>query len=118
MPSFTGSSSSDPIDGYSLSGGSGPGGGGGNGSSSLSGGTGSGPGEQTPQDNIAISIVLNPTQLNSVNAHMYSVHAMSGAQLNVTPGAPGLFHLMVAGSKSQVETAKSLLSSVMNLTGG
>ena len=100
-----------------MSGGSGPGGGG-NGSSSPSGGTGSGPGEQPPQDNMAISIVLNQSQLASVNAHMYSVHAMSGAQLNVTPGAPGLFHLVVGGSPSQVETAKSLLSSVMNLAGG
>ncbi len=48
-----------------------------------------------------------------VNNHLFSVQSMCGAQLNVSPGAPGLFHLLISGSKGQVETAKSLVSQVL-----
>ena len=64
-----------------MSGGSGPGGGG-NGSSSLSGGTGSGPGEQPPQDNMAISIVLNQSVTLSACA---IAHGNLSITINSTP---------------------------------
>ena len=63
---------------------------------------------------VAISVVISQQQLASVNTHLASIHAMSGAQLQVSPGGgPGLFQLVVSGKKSQVETARSLLSSVI-----
>lgn len=62
---------------------------------------------------LAVSIPLNQNQLATVNQHLYSVQAMSGAQLHVSPGAPGLFHLVISGVKQQVETARNLLTSVL-----
>ncbi len=64
-------------------------------------------------EQIAISIAVNQQQLAIVNNHLYSVQTISGAQLNITPGAPGLFHLVISGSKGQVETARNLLSTVL-----
>ncbi len=42
-----------------------------------------------------------------------SVQAMSGAQLNVSPGAAGLFNLVIMGGKAQVEIAKNLMGTVI-----
>ena len=39
---------------------------------------------------------------------------MSGAQLTVQPGAPGLFHLVVSGGRNGVEAAKNLITTVLS----
>lgn len=62
---------------------------------------------------VAISMALNQQQFAVVNSHLYSVQAMSGCQLHVTPGAPGVFHLVISGSKPQVEGARNLLSTIL-----
>jgi CUG-BP- and ETR3-like factor len=41
-----------------------------------------------------MSVALNQQQLALVNQHLFSIQAMSGAQLHVSPGAPGVFHLV------------------------
>mmetsp|Transcript_31833 Transcript_31833/g.70722 ORF Transcript_31833/g.70722 Transcript_31833/m.70722 type:complete len:496 (-) Transcript_31833:2249-3736(-) len=84
-----GATTSDHVDGYMTGGGS------------------------SQLDPLAISIPINQQQLANVNNHLYSVQAMSGAQINISPGAPGLFHLVISGNKGQVETAKNLLSTVL-----
>lgn len=69
--------------------------------------------QQRPQQQIAQSMTLNQNQLTMLNTHLFSVQAVSGAQLHISPGAPGLFNLVVSGSKSQVETAKGLILTVL-----
>ncbi|KXZ43600.1 hypothetical protein GPECTOR_86g394 [Gonium pectorale] len=71
------------------------------------GGAGSGGG------NVVISIALNGNQLSAVNQHLFSVQTVSGAGLQLSPGAPGLFNLLVSGSKAQVESAKNLIATVL-----
>ena len=67
---------------------------------------------RSPQ--VAISVVISQQQLATVNMHLAGVHTMLGAQLQVSPGGGhGLFQLVVSGNKDQVETARSLLSSVI-----
>jgi CUG-BP- and ETR3-like factor len=72
-----------------------------------------GVGNVDPSGQIAMSIAINQQQLFAINAHLYKMQCMSGAQLNITPGNQGLFHLVVSGSEAQVEAAKSLVSSVI-----
>jgi CUG-BP- and ETR3-like factor len=43
---------------------------------------------------LVMSLALNQQQLALVNQHLFSIQAMSGAQLHVSPGAPGVFHLV------------------------
>ncbi|GIL43414.1 hypothetical protein Vafri_1188 [Volvox africanus] len=70
----------------------------------------------TQQQQIAQSMTLNQTQLTMLNTHLFSVQTVSGAQLHISPGAPGLFNLVVSGNKSQVETAKGLITTVLSHT--
>jgi len=72
-----------------------------------------GVGNVDPSGQIAMSIAINQQQLFAINAHLYKMQCMSGAQLNITPGNQDLFHLVVSGSEAQVEAAKSLVSSVI-----
>ncbi|EFJ44830.1 hypothetical protein VOLCADRAFT_118581 [Volvox carteri f. nagariensis] len=65
---------------------------------------------------IAQSMTLNQTQLTLLNAHLFSVQTVSGAQLHISPGAPGLFNLVVTGSEVQVEAAKGLITTVLSHT--
>ncbi len=62
---------------------------------------------------MAISISINQQQMSAVSVHLYAIQTMSRAQLNLTPGETGLFHLLVSGSKEQVETARDLLSNII-----
>jgi len=62
---------------------------------------------------MALSLPLNQNQLATVNNHLFSVQTMSGASLHISPGAPGLFHLVISGGKAQVETAKNLVTTVL-----
>ncbi|GLC35971.1 hypothetical protein PLESTB_000524800 [Pleodorina starrii] len=66
------------------------------------------------QQQIAQSMTLNQNQLALLNTHLFSVQTVSGAQLHISPGAPGLFNLVVSGSKGQVETAKGLITTVLS----
>ncbi|GAX72674.1 hypothetical protein CEUSTIGMA_g130.t1 [Chlamydomonas eustigma] len=70
--------------------------------------------QQQMQEHVVVSITINHQQLAMINNHMFSVQSMSMAQLNVTSGPPGLFHLVVSGNKDQVETAKTLLGSILS----
>ena len=72
---------------------------------------GTAPGLELTQ--MAMSLALNQQQLAGLNQHLFSVQTVSGAQLHISPGAPGLFHLVISGTKGQVETAKNLVSTVL-----
>ncbi|GFR49895.1 hypothetical protein Agub_g12000 [Astrephomene gubernaculifera] len=61
----------------------------------------------------AVTLALNSAQLAAVNQHMFSVQTVSGATLQLSPGATGLFHLVISGGKAQVEAARNLLGSVL-----
>ncbi|KAG2455141.1 hypothetical protein HYH02_000960 [Chlamydomonas schloesseri] len=63
---------------------------------------------------LAQSMTLNQNQLAVLNTHLFSVQTVSGAQLHISPGAPGLFNLVVSGNKAQVETAKGLIQTVLS----
>jgi hypothetical protein len=62
---------------------------------------------------VSLSLPLSMQQLALVNTHLYNVQSMTGAHINVSPGATGLFHLLISGSKQSVEGARSLLSSIL-----
>ncbi len=93
---------------------------------------------------VALTLQLNMQQLGLVNAHLFGIQSMSGAQVrdatraalgarvarglttsralvrartqaSIIPGAHGLFHLMVSGSKPQVDAARGLLSQVLGV---
>ena len=64
-------------------------------------------------DHVVMSAVVSQNQLSLINSHLFSIQTMSGAQLNIMIGAPGIFHLLVSGSKAQVDSARALLYSVM-----
>ncbi|GFR41383.1 hypothetical protein Agub_g2066 [Astrephomene gubernaculifera] len=66
------------------------------------------------QQQIAQSMTLNQTQLTSLNSHLFTVQTVSGAQLHISPGAPGLFNLVVSGTKTQVEAAKGYITTVLS----
>ncbi|KXZ56421.1 hypothetical protein GPECTOR_1g375 [Gonium pectorale] len=66
------------------------------------------------QQQIAQSMTMNQSQLTLLNTHLFSIQTVSGAQLHISPGAPGLFNLVVSGSKAQVETAKGLITTVLS----
>ncbi|KAG2499151.1 hypothetical protein HYH03_002733 [Edaphochlamys debaryana] len=70
--------------------------------------------QQAAAAQIAQSMTLNQSQLTVLNTHLFSVQTVSGAQLHISPGAPGLFNLVVSGTKSQVETAKGLITTVLS----
>lgn len=77
-----------------------------------------GPGtSQLDLSQIALSIPLTQQQLQTVNNHLFSVQTVSGAQLHISPGAPGLFHLVISGNKAQVETGRNLVSTVLSQMG-
>lgn len=42
-----------------------------------------------------------------------ATQTVSGAQLQLTPGASGLFHLSISGGKAQVDAARSLVATVL-----
>lgn len=63
---------------------------------------------------VAASVPVSQQQMGIVNQYLFSVQAMSGAQLSITPGAPGLFHLVVTGNVVQVDNARNLLGSLLN----
>jgi CUG-BP- and ETR3-like factor len=69
---------------------------------------------QQMQEHVVVSITINGQQLAMINSHVFSVQSMSMAQLSVSSGPPGFFHLVVSGSKDQVETAKNLLGSILS----
>lgn len=60
------------------------------------------------------SLTLNQQQLSVLNMHLFSVQTVSGAQLHISPGAPGLFNLLVSGTPGQVETARGLVATVLS----
>ncbi len=60
------------------------------------------------------SLTLNQQQLSILNMHLFSVQTVSGAQLHISPGAPGLFNLLVSGTPGQVETARGLVGTVLS----
>lgn len=74
---------------------------------------GAGSGSLDQLGSMALSLPLNQSQLTTVNNHLFSVQTMSGASLHISPGAPGLFHLVISGGKAQVETAKNLVTTVL-----
>ncbi|KAG2497791.1 hypothetical protein HYH03_004063 [Edaphochlamys debaryana] len=58
----------------------------------------------------ALSLSLNQQQLNAVHHHLFSLQTVSGAQLTLSASAsPGLFNLVIAGGKAQVESARQLV---------
>lgn len=64
----------------------------------------------TGVDQSVMSIPVSASQLSVVNSHLFSVQTMTGTRLNITPGAQGIFHLVLRGSAAQVEGARNLLS--------
>ncbi|PNH12299.1 CUGBP Elav-like family member 4 [Tetrabaena socialis] len=70
--------------------------------------------QQQQQQQVAQSMTLNQAQLAALNTHLFSVQTVSGAQLHISPGAPGIFNIIVSGSKSQVESAKGLITTVLS----
>jgi CUG-BP- and ETR3-like factor len=62
---------------------------------------------------ITLSMQLSGQQIQLVNNHLFSIQTMSSAQVRVAPGAPGLFYLMISGSEQHVESAKTLISAVL-----
>jgi len=68
---------------------------------------------QNGMDNLAMSIPINQQQLALANSHLYSIQTMSGATMQVSPGAPGLFHLVMSGTRAQLEAAQKLVASVV-----
>lgn len=80
---------------------------------SGNGSVGGGGGNISSGENMALSIPVNLQQLSSINNHLFNIQSMSGAQINISPGAQGLFHLVVTGGKNSVETARSLIGSVI-----
>lgn len=63
---------------------------------------------------VAMTMPINQQQMSIVNSYLFSIQTMSGAQLSMTPGVPGLFHMVLSGSVAQVENAQNLLSSLLN----
>ncbi len=49
------------------------------------------------QHEVALSVAINATQLSAVNHTLYNIQAVSGAQLHMSPGAPGEQGVPLAG---------------------
>ncbi|KAJ9515120.1 hypothetical protein QJQ45_028921 [Haematococcus lacustris] len=74
--------------------------------------------QQQQQQQLALSLTLSQQQLSVINNHLFSIQTMSGAQLHVSPGTPGFYHLLVSGPKGQLENAKNLLSTLLGQAQG
>lgn len=63
---------------------------------------------------VQLSLQVTGSQLAVVQQQMYSIQAMSGAEISMVPVAAGLFHLIVTGAQTQVTTARQLITSVLS----
>ena len=64
------------------------------------------------------SLQLSSGHIQVVSNHLYSIQAMSSAQVRVAPGGPDAFFLMISGTEQQVESAEALITTVLNQTPG
>eukprot|EP00198_Chlamydomonas_reinhardtii_P006060 XP_001695396.1 RNA-binding protein [Chlamydomonas reinhardtii] len=69
--------------------------------------------QQQAQQQQQLTVSLNSQQLGAVNQHLYSVQTVSGATLQLSPGAGGMFALVINGTPPQVEAARSLVATVV-----
>lgn len=65
---------------------------------------------------MAVRIPLSSNQMAVMTQHVFSIQAMSGADVTSQAVAPGVFCLLVSGGKTQVEMANQLVSSVLQNT--
>lgn len=63
---------------------------------------------------VHLSLQVSGNQMAVISNQMYSVAAMSGADLATTPVAAGLFHINITGAQSQVTAARQLITSMLS----
>jgi hypothetical protein len=71
-----------------------------------------------PLGQVTRSLQLSSQHIQVVSNHLYSIQAMSSAQVRVAPGGPDAFFLMISGTEQQVESAEALITTVLNQTPG
>lgn len=62
---------------------------------------------------VHLSLQVSGNQFATVNNSLYSVSAMSGADLTSAPVAAGLFQINITGAQAQVNTARQLITSLL-----
>jgi hypothetical protein len=66
---------------------------------------------------VQLSLQVMAQQLSVLSGQLYSVGAMSGADIVTVPAAAGVFHISLTGAQSQVSTARSLITSLLSQAG-
>lgn len=65
-------------------------------------------------DGLTLSLPLDIAQLAAVAPHMHSVRTIAGTQVVISPAlVPGVFELCLAGTSSQISTARIMLLSIL-----
>lgn len=62
---------------------------------------------------VHLSLQVSGNQFATVNNSLYSVSAMSGADLTSVPVAAGLFQINITGAQAQVNAARQLMTSLL-----
>jgi hypothetical protein len=62
---------------------------------------------------VHLSLQVTGNQFATVNNSLYSVSAMSGADLTSVPVAAGLFQINITGAQAQANRARQLLTSLL-----
>jgi hypothetical protein len=62
---------------------------------------------------VAIQLPVGAAQMAAMTEHIYSIQMMSGAEVSSQAVGPGLFYVLVQGTRLQVDVAHQMLSSVL-----
>lgn len=63
---------------------------------------------------VQLSLQVTGSQFGVISNQLYSISAMSGADLSSAPVAAGLFHINITGAEAQVSAARQLITSVLS----
>jgi len=63
---------------------------------------------------VNLSLQVSSNQMAVISNQLYSIAAVSGADLTTAPVAAGLFHINITGAQNQVGTARQLITSVLS----
>ncbi|MEW5319542.1 MAG: hypothetical protein WDW38_010687 [Sanguina aurantia] len=70
--------------------------------------------QQQSSQSQQLALPLSPMQLSAVSNHLFSLQAVTGAQLHISSGAPNMFTLLMVGNITQIHSAWNLVTSIIS----